>query len=382
MDTDEHGWVKDGIVDTKCEKTCHTLAQEEDCKDNPHLHLRKSHMGKLKVTVRLIKPLYIIGLGLLLLPLPLLAEAKLDQGLSLYLPFTADLKDHSGANLPIEVKGRVRIDPEGAVFDGGKDWLIAPHIALDQRPFAIAFWMRDASSEQSVGLVEQLDKNKPLHHFHIVLRKERQPFFSFYAARFISPLSIPTDQEWVHLVFQYTGKQQQIWMNGQLMCTRETVPYEGINGSTTIGKIPGWRNVPGKNFQGHLRDFRIYGRTLDPGEIKLLASATNTGLNPTSDSASHGNSPELSPQALTSRENMTHLFAIDPSVPFLEIGTQGLTINGQPHQIYELESSGDLGNWAALAKLTNLTGTVTYSLTNAPAEPNQFFRVKVEVSGQ
>jgi Concanavalin A-like lectin/glucanases superfamily len=329
----------------------------------------------------MIKFPYII-FSLVLLPLSLLAEAKLDQGLSLYLPFTMDLKDHSGANLPIKIKGQVRIDSEGAVFDGGNDWLIAPHIPLDHRPFAIAFWMRDETAEQSVGLVEQLDKNKHLRHFHIVLRKERQPFFSFYAARFISPLSIPTNQEWVHLVFQYTGKEQQIWMNGRLICTRQTDPYQGTNGPTTIGKIPRWTNVPGKNFKGHLRDFRIYGRDLDPGEIELLASANNAGLTLASASASTSNSPRLSVQAQASREAMAHLLATNPSVPFLEIGTQQLTINGQPGEVYLLESSGDLDNWGPLAHLTNLTGTVTYPLTNAAAERSQFFRVKVEANGQ
>ena len=90
------------------------------------------------------------------------AEAgELGKGLALYLPLTTDLKDHSPAALPIKVVGGVHLNAEGAVF-GGKDWLEAPHIALNGRPFAIAFWMRDTTDEQSVGLVEQIDPDKNL----------------------------------------------------------------------------------------------------------------------------------------------------------------------------------------------------------------------------
>jgi len=79
----------------------------------------------------------------------LAAEAdELGKGLALYLPLTTDLKDHSPATLPIKVAGGVHLSAEGAVF-GGEDWLEAPHIALNDRPFAIAFWMRDTTASKS-----------------------------------------------------------------------------------------------------------------------------------------------------------------------------------------------------------------------------------------
>ena len=317
------------------------------------------------------------------LPLPLFAEEKLDHGLTLYLPLTTDLEDHSVARLPIKVKGSVRTDPEGAFFNGDGDWLEAPHVALDHRPFAIAFWMKDATSEQSVGLVEQLDQNTALRHFHIVLRKERQPFFSFYAARFISPLSIPADQEWVHLVFQYTGEEQQIWINGRLICTRETPPYEGTSGVTTIGKLPRWRNVPGKNFEGHLRDFRIYDRTLDPGEIALLSRPLRVAPITLVNDAQTGNSPDLSQKTLASRAAMERILATDPSQPFLQINNSELVINGRPGDIYTLQAATDLNDFQPLTLITNQTGRLIYPLAGMSAEDRQrFFRVKVESGGQ
>jgi hypothetical protein len=303
---------------------------------------------------------------------------ELGQGLALYLPFTTDLKDHSPAALPIKVVGSVHIGAEGAIF-GGEDWLTAPHIALNDRPFAIAFWMRDTTAEQSVGLVEQLDPNKNLkrRHLHIVLRKNRQPFFGFYPGHLLCPLNVPTNQDWVHFVFQYNGAKQEIWINGRLICTRKIEPYEGTAGITAIGKIPRWSNVPGKNFQGCLLDFRVYQRTLDQREIEGLASVDNSALAVAARAVQKINSPDLSRQARSSREAMARVLPSDISLPFLEIDEHQITINGQAGQIYSLESTTDFNQWTEIALLTNQTGRVVYDWRDAATGPQWFFRVQV-----
>jgi len=303
---------------------------------------------------------------------------ELGKGLALYLPLTTDLKDHSPATLPIKVAGGVHLSAEGAVF-GGEDWLEAPHIALNDRPFAIAFWMRDTTDEQSVGLVEQIDPDKNLkrRHLHIVLRKDRQPFFGFYPGHLLCPLNVPTNQDWVHFVFQYTGAEQQIWINGRLICTRKIEPYQGTAGMTTIGKIPRWRNVPGKNFQGSLLDFRIYQRTLDQREIVALASADNSARAVAARAAQKINSPDLSPQTRASREAMASVLPSDISLPFLEIDQHQITINGQAGQIYSLENTTDFNQWTRIALLTNQTGRVVFDWTDAASGTQQFFRVQV-----
>lgn len=326
----------------------------------------------------------VLSAGLIVwLPRSTCAADKLSDGLALYLPLTTDLKDHSPAQLPIKVRGNVHAEPEGAVFSGEDDWLIAPHVSLDHHPFAIAFWMKDVTSEQSVGLVEQLDENTRLRHFHIVLRKERQPFFGFYPARFISPLSIPTDQEWVHMVFQYTGKYQQIWINGRLVCMRETPAYEGTKGATTIGKLPRWTNVPGKNFKGRLRDFRIYDHELNHKEIALLADARQSDSAFSSSSPDVIFSPHLSPKTQASRMAMEHVLSTDVSLPFLEISDKQLVINGQAGQVYTLQAATDLNDWQSFGLATNQSGRLVYSLAGESATNRQrFFRVKVENVGQ
>ena len=146
---------------------------------------------------------------------------------------------------------------------------------------------------------------------------------------------------------------------------------------TTIGKIPRWRNVPGKNFQGSLLDFRIYQRTLDQREIVALASADNSARAVAARAAQKINSPDLSPQTRASREAMASVLPSDISLPFLEIDQHQITINGQAGQIYSLEDTTDFNQWTRIALLTNQTGRVVFDWTDAATGPQQFFRVQV-----
>ena len=321
----------------------------------------------------------VLGMALLARAVP----GGLEDGLLLYLPFTTDLRDHSPSNHPIKVVGDVRFEPEGAVF-GGQDWLEAPHIPLNHRSFAFAFWMRDTTSEQSVGLVEQFDARGRRRHFHLVLRKNRQPLFGFYPGRLLSPLSVPASQEWVHLVFQYDGEEQGIWMNGRLIGARRILPYEGTNGVTTIGKIPRWRNVPGSNFQGYLRDFRVHARTLSMEEIQILATprlevaGNQTGVfGPAL--PGNRNAPFISPLALASRQAVEAGLSADASLPFLEFEDGMIVINGRAGQVYSLVATEDFNQWSILGQLTNHTGRLEHELSDAEAfSSKRFFRVRVE----
>ena len=306
------------------------------------------------------------------------ALAGLDSGLALHLPLTADLKDHSAARHPIHVVGKVRVEADGAFFGGRRDWLEAPHIVLNQRPFAIAVWIRETSGLPTIGLLEQFDLNRPLRHFSLMLRETRHPYLSFMGMDLFSTLNVSSN-EWVHLVFQYTGKEQQIWVNGRLLCSREGPPYEGDSGVTAIGKMPRWTNVPGKDFVGHLRDFRIYHRALDHQEIGNLA-----GLNqPIAQAANEASLaqpliPPLGEREQATRKAMSQLLSPDPALPFLQIAGRQITVNGQVGQVYTLESSGNLQEWHPLVRMTNQTGRVVYEGPDQAFSPMQFFRVKVE----
>jgi RNA polymerase sigma factor (sigma-70 family) len=102
-------------------------------------------------------------------------------------------------------------------------------------------------------------------------RENRQPYFGLYQQDQISPVGVPWEQEWMHIVFQHTGQFQQIWINGRLLASFRAEPYQGVSGVTAIGKAPRWANVPARDFVGHMRDVRIYHRQLEPAEIGLLS---------------------------------------------------------------------------------------------------------------
>ena len=190
-------------------------------------------------------------LGALLLAAGLSASAQpadLNGNLLAYLPFTQNLEDASPNMLPVKNIGEVAVENGAAYFPGGKGALELPSLPFNQ-PFAISVWIKTDGSAMSC-LFEQRDANKRDRHFHIMIRNSLQPYLGFYMNDLISPLSI-NPNEWTHLIFQYTGTHQDIWVNGRLICSRLAKPYEGTKGATIIGKNPGWRNVHAKNFQGY-----------------------------------------------------------------------------------------------------------------------------------
>lgn len=307
-----------------------------------------------------------------------LAAAGLNDRLVLHLPLTRDLEDHSPLRQPIHIVGAVRIEPEGAWFGGRGDWIEAPHIALNDRPFGIAMWIRESGQARHVGLLEQFDLVRPGHHLHLMLRENRQPYFGLYQQDQISPIGVPWEQEWMHIVFQHTGQFQQIWINGRLLASFRAEPYQGVSGITAIGKAPRWANVPARDFVGHMRDVRIYHRHLEPAEIGLLSSSPFRESSPhrradlTKDSEpSQGAGPIPLAPALAA------MLPDDPSRPFLEIDGQQVTVNARPGMVYVLETSTDLRVWTPLARGGSETGTIAY-LHPDPDSPMRFYRVRVE----
>ena len=302
--------------------------------------------------------------------------AATDRGLALHLPLVSDLKDHSPAHHPIEVVGNVRIESEGAWFGGRMDWLEAPHIPLSEREFAVAVWIRETSRERHVGLVEQCDLASTGHHLHLMLRENRQPYFGFLDRDQISPVGVPREQVWMHLVYQYACGFQQIWINGHLVISRRAEPYQGTTGVTSIGKAPRWGNLPTRDFVGYMRDFRIYHRALEAGEIAALAvlreGSESKPDNAQTAGAAGGDRPD---NALAA--SLAAILPEDKTQPFIEIDGSQVTVNGRPGQIYVLQRTSDFVTWTPLKWFTNDMGKVIY-IESADAPRLRFYRVLVE----
>lgn len=307
-----------------------------------------------------------------------LAAAGLNDRLVLHLPLTRDLEDHSPLRQPIHIVGAVRIEPDGAWFGGRRDWIEAPHIALNARPFAVAMWIKESGQARHVGLIEQFDLARGSHHLHLMLRENRQPYFGLYQQDQISPIGVPWEQEWMHIVFQHTGQFQQIWINGRLLASFRAEPYQGVSGVTAIGKAPRWANVPVRDFVGHMRDVRIYHRHLEPVEIGLLSSSPFREASPDQrPGVTEDGEPSAGAEPIPLAPTLAAMLPDDPSRPFLEIDGQQVTVNAQPGTDYVLETSTDLRAWTPLVRGGSETGTIAY-LHPDPDAPMRFYRVRVE----
>jgi Concanavalin A-like lectin/glucanases superfamily len=293
----------------------------------------------------------------------------LNQRLLAYLPLRKDLKDHSTAKNPVKVIGTVEVQDGSTYFDGNESWLDLPHIDFGNHPFAVSMWIQATGNHPMYGLLAQKDDDVTNHWLHLMLRGGRQPYLGFYVNDTISPQDIALGA-WTHLVFQYNGTQQEIWIDGQLLCTRKTEAYAGTRGPTAIGKSPNWTNVPSKNFEGYMRDIRMYGRALTVNEITLLHTLEKNPLLATI--SADGNS--IQPvNEVQSRNTL-----VQSTIPFLSIDAGKLIITGEVGKIYELQATSDLLNaWQPLARLTNQTGVVEYTDTEAQKAAQRFYRIKL-----
>lgn len=266
------------------------------------------------------------------------------QALLLHLPLTNDFKDQSPQRYEVDTEGAVEIRDGSAWFGVGAKWIEAPHLALNARPFAVALHVRPVG-HQHYGLVEQRGGTVGSQHLHLMLRGRLQPYFGFLGHDLMSPVSIPTNQ-WTHLVFQFDGTRQQIWMNGDLICEGRAPAYAGTSGATRLGRSPRWSNVAAQDFEGGVRDVRIYGRKLSFEEIARL------------------NNPAKTPASS------------DAPVPLLSSKGNTLTIRGTVGEVYEVEVTGNLdGPWQRLATLTNIAGYAQCPDPDAARPGDRYYRI-------
>jgi hypothetical protein len=285
----------------------------------------------------------------------------LQDRLLVYLPLAENFDDASTNRVPLTVLGETKITSQGAVFSGPEDGLLLPHFALDRRPFAVAMWVKVTGRNPMYGLLYQHDSSENNHWLHLMFRGGLQPYLGFYNNDAISPLAVPQNQ-WVHLVFQFDGHNQQLWVNAGLLCSRQSTPYEGTQGRTYIGRSPNWNNVPSKTFEGSIREFRLYERALRGSEIRALVGLQDD--------------LRIASEALLTDPLLSNALAADVGIPFLEISGNKLLITGESKQIYELHAASDLNtDFQFLTLLTNLTGRVEYS--DSTASPNRFYSVKL-----
>lgn len=189
--------------------------------------------------------------------------------LLVHFPFTNGLEALVGDGSGIRIHG-IQLRAGAAWFDGRTSEIVIPRVSLDRRAFAVAMWIRLEDAFPGIGLLHQPVGHRRSQHLHLVLRNST-PRLGFYLDDLSTDNAVTPKDGWAHLVFQYTGAAQEVWLNGARIGLRAARPYLGAAGDLHLGKAPRWSNVPAHDFKGGMRDFRLYERALTVAEVKELA---------------------------------------------------------------------------------------------------------------
>jgi len=286
---------------------------------------------------------------------------------TVHLPLATDIRDISANRHFTTNHNEITFRDNAAWFSGKATGIGLTNIDLRSRPFTIAMWINLTGEQLMYGLIEQRSAKRRHHWLHLMLRGSRQPYFGFHINDAISPRPIKANK-WTHLVFSYDGEYQMMWIDGEPACARKAKSYRGGSKETLwIGKSPRWNNVPSYDFQGGMRDLRIYDRVLSMPEIYGLADR------PFRQAASLGASGIPDPKNMPVSLNR----ARDGGVPYLFIDEGHLTITGETSQVYEIEATHKLGAaWESIGVMTNLTGTLEFDDPGFPRYPQRFYRIK------
>jgi hypothetical protein len=205
------------------------------------------------------------------------SDGSAERGLQLYLPLHEDLEDHSVFKRKVTVTGGVTLAGGHARFPGNGSWLSVPHIALDRRPFAISVWVKWSGTAQTCGLLDEKDEDSDNHHLYLLLARER-PYFGFFNNDARAKKYLVKDV-WNHIVFRYTGYDQQIWINGVPAVDSHAAAFAGAKGDLRIGAQPGLNDFQGaSDYVGLMRELRVYEGEMTPTKIKALYWRSFEGL--------------------------------------------------------------------------------------------------------
>ena len=185
---------------------------------------------------------------------------------------------------------------QGLEFDGGAaDRVVVPHMAFNGIPFTISAWVRlnSITADQPILSQDIIPARNAL--LHCVVRNGR-PCLGFYNNDLLSNTVLSTGK-WYHLVFQYNGSHQRIYIDGSPDSGRAARAYEGTGGKTYIGFYNS------DSFNGTIDEVCIYNRSLTSSEISNLSRVY------------HGNAVLRSVPVRLPRDHVWGIFHFNRSVP-------------------------------------------------------------------
>jgi len=223
----------------------------------------------------------------LVMMFPLVASSIDDKTLVLYLPFNEGsgtiARDYSGAGNDGVLKGAAKWT-DGKVgkavsFHNDDGYVeVEKYIALDNRPFTVEAWIYRFKDQKETwdAILTQIESLSTSKGLHFGIRRDSDnpsacATFAFYGNDVNSTVGI-AKEEWYHLAGVYTGKKQQLFINGKLDTERDAAAYAGTKGNIFIGVRPEMEGAAlgthGLQFDGVIDEVAVYQRALSEAEIK------------------------------------------------------------------------------------------------------------------
>jgi hypothetical protein len=184
-------------------------------------------------------------------------------------------------------------------FSGGFQWIEIPaHARYETKTFSIGGWIYTrAHSYTDDGMAEGMvfigdgagmaARNQG--HFNLRLRKDC--LIDVISDRKLDVLGTQasritiTPERWEHLLFSFDGKTASLYLNGNLVGSREGVSGGLARRAILVGADASWwrAHPPGsRSLDGSVRDLVLFDRALVEDEVKRLYSATQPPEEPAS----------------------------------------------------------------------------------------------------
>ena len=221
------------------------------------------------------------------------------EGLLAHYPLGGDAKDASGNghhgqfNGPTAAADRFERSDAASYFDGNSYVEISPPPKREAGvPMSVSLWAnyddRPGGDDYSQGLFAQDDGRDGGPHRVYQLSGFRgrivQHLFDWQKDLFAKEEVVP--DTWYHIVTVYDGKTHRLYIDGQVQDAMSGGLAASLEQPFHIGtKNPRERHF---HFRGRIDDVRIYGRSLERGEIRALYDEDGYGRLPLHEAASTG----------------------------------------------------------------------------------------------
>ncbi len=181
---------------------------------------------------------------------------------------------------PLPTKDRFGIIDAALSFNGTSDYIRLPDSLIHEKiPQTISVWIKTNVSGGLLGYQSALYPNPVTHHVPALYigtsGKIRGKYWDGTTAAMEG--TIVDDGHWHHIILRRTAVDQDLWVDGQLVASRNIAPFDlnMIRNYLGVCNSNNWPDSPNGYiyFQGCIDDFVVYGEALNQDEIGAIFEA-------------------------------------------------------------------------------------------------------------